>query len=251
MTDYLRTALLGMKGEQERREAATNFARIVLDNPGSLSASLENVNKNGVYPLIHLLALSEGICPKASHMDSLEQVKAYQRAARGLKKHDFTDRFERIEKRLLEFDGLARFNGKTPQTLDNHSGQKTLVAADFIGWAKGMGWIAGDSREENLAVPRTTRGTANDDDKVTIPKGKTTNFQRAVFAAWDSGKVKVNDKAADLLRYLCKSDESGYIRSVNGDEITWENTIGGQSTTTLKALQNQLPRLRARYREAG
>lgn len=234
-----------------REEAALNSARIRMEDPEFLNGNwLERINKNGVYRLIHLLAFSEGVCPYMSHMDTLERVAIYRQAALNFKLKDCLDRLMRIESRFYDFETLSKFEGKTPQAVEDQWGQKTLVASDFFEWARGLGWIADNSNGETLTMPRVVQGKSSDADKATIPAGKTTNLQRAIFAAWDSGNVSPDAKAADLFAFLGKEDGSGYIHSVNGDEIDWENTSGKKVSTRLKTVANSLPNLRKRYSEA-
>src|SRR5690554_2869555 len=93
---------------------------------------------------MHLLAVSEGVCRYMAHMDTLEQVTICRQAALMFKLSDCLDRLMRIEQHFCAFERLSKFDGKTPQAVEDEWGQKTLVASDFIEWARGMGWIADD-----------------------------------------------------------------------------------------------------------
>lgn len=269
MTDYLRSALNRMTAETEAKterdakwrkeqeearameEAALNSARITMEDQGFLSAAWgKRIDKNGVHRLIHLLAFSEGVCPYMSHMDTLEQVTIYRQAALKFNLSDCLGRLMRIEQHFHDFERLSKFDGKTPQTVEDQCGQKTLVASDFFEWARGMGWIDDSSHGETLTTPRVVQGKSSADDKATIPEGNTTNLHRAIFGAWDSGKISPDASASKLFDFLGKSDESGHIRRVDGSTIYWGNTSGEESDTQLKTLQNSIKSLRARYEKA-
>ncbi|NYT61453.1 hypothetical protein H0A66_03825 [Alcaligenaceae bacterium] len=269
MTYDLRTTLYRLKDEDRaraaedakwrkeqaearaREEAALNSARIVMEDSGFLSAGWgKRIDKNGVYRLIHLLAFSEGVCPYMSHMDTLERVAIYRQAALNFKLKDCLERLMRIEQHFHDFERLSKFDGKTPQTVEDQCGQKTLVASDFFEWAHGMGWIVDSSHGETLTTPRGVQGKSSADDKVTIPEGNTINLHRAIFGAWDSGKISPDASASKLFDFLGKSDESGHIRRVDGSTIYWGNTSGEESDTQLKTLQNSIKSLRARYKKA-
>lgn len=233
-----------------KKEADLNSARMLMEAPEFLDARVDSVDKNRIYRLVHLLAIAEGINPFMSHLNSVERVSLFREAAAQARKRDCIDRLLRVETRLHEFEERAKFKGKTPETVEDCSGQRTLIASDFIEWARHIGWIPDSSHSETEATRPAAQDKCGAVEKATIPQGKTTNLQRAIFTAWDSGEVSVDAKSSELFAFLGKSDESGYICGVNGDEITWENTSGDRSSTKLKSVTNALPALRKRYQDA-
>ena len=68
---------------------------------------------------------------------------------------------------------------------------------------------------------------------------RTDNLKRAIFDALDH--LPGRPSAQQVFDYLATKDETGYIRSRNGDELSWENGSGETSQTTLKAIANRLP----------
>lgn len=88
--------------------------------------------------------------------------------------------------------------------------------------------------EQNRATKPPPRRTRKD------------NLALAIFGAWDSG-FPLYAPCSELFEYLATQDSTGYIRARNGDELKWENTLGGESYTTKVALAARLKGYRVKY----
>lgn len=128
----------------------------------------------------------------------------------------------------------------------NEGGEYFAVShSDIRRWCetKGYAWpLAGDDPTQIMAEPTTQKPSP-------APKRKRLdNLGRAILDAWRKG-LSLDATASDLFDYLVKSDDTGYIRGRDGDELQWENTSGELTRTSLKALANRLPKLRDEFSE--
>lgn len=93
------------------------------------------------------------------------------------------------------------------------------------------------------AAPQTAPGAAQ------VKRTRTDNLKRAIFDAWSEGLLP-DAPASELFDYLARKDGSGFIRGRDGNELAWENSSGGLSRTSIKALSTRLPEYRKQYKSS-
>lgn len=102
-------------------------------------------------------------------------------------------------------------------------------------------------RRVNEMLAISIEQTREPRNRYTPKTSRTDNLKRAIFDAWNEG-YPLDAATSELFDYLARKDNSGFIRGRNGNELTWENSSGELSRTSMKAFSNRLPEYRKQYK---
>lgn len=116
--------------------------------------------------------------------------------------------------------------------------------------AKELPWPLGARESVQTLEQRVAENPSTEpEEHKAVKRKRLDNLGRAIFDAWRKG-FPLRSTAAALFDHLANNDDTGFVRNRDGDQLVWENTSGGFSYTSLKALGNRLPSLREEFSKA-
>jgi hypothetical protein len=157
---------------------------------------------------------------------------------------------------------MAKSANKAGRLTFQGEGRAMISPVEFIAWAKAKMLTVNAELERAVTAFHKTRegaptvvadqtkceaqeGSSSGEHK---PRRRLDNLGRAVLDALNHLPPKPT--LQQVFDYLATKDDTGYIRGRDADELIWENSQGGQSRTSEKALANRLPRLIREHKAA-